>query len=181
MSEELQLLKEVADKLNTAGIPYMVSGSIAMIYYAQPRMTRDIDIVIALNRKDVGRFVKMFQGDFCVDEEMVISEVERRGMFNIIHNRFVIKVDFILQKEGEYDDVAFGRRVKNDIDGVPVSMITPEDLIIRKLLWGKDSYSELQKRDVKNMFEMCPNLDSAYIDKWVERLALKEYCDEARK
>jgi hypothetical protein len=47
MSEELEVLKIVAECLNTAAIPYMITGSMAMNFYAIPRMTRDIDIVVA--------------------------------------------------------------------------------------------------------------------------------------
>lgn len=48
MSEQLDVLKLVADRLQHAGIAYMISGSTAMNYYAQPRLTRDIDLVVAL-------------------------------------------------------------------------------------------------------------------------------------
>lgn len=44
VSDELDVLKLVATRFETAGIAYMVSGSVAMSFYAQPRMTRDIDI-----------------------------------------------------------------------------------------------------------------------------------------
>ena len=54
VSEELQVLKEVARRLDDAGIPYMVTGSIAANFYTVPRMTRDIDIVVELSdRKSV--------------------------------------------------------------------------------------------------------------------------------
>ena len=43
--EEIQVLKDVAGRLDRAGIPYMLSGSMAMHFYAAPRMTRDIDLV----------------------------------------------------------------------------------------------------------------------------------------
>ena len=43
MSDELEVLKILADRLEEAGIGYMVSGSIAANYYTIPRMTRDID------------------------------------------------------------------------------------------------------------------------------------------
>ncbi|HEV8672743.1 MAG TPA: hypothetical protein VGX21_01745 [Methylomirabilota bacterium] len=48
MSEELEVLKSVARRLDDLGIPYMVTGSMATSYYAVPRMTRDIDIVVEL-------------------------------------------------------------------------------------------------------------------------------------
>ena len=43
MSEELEVLKMVGDRLGEAGIGYMVSGSIAANYYTIPRMTREAD------------------------------------------------------------------------------------------------------------------------------------------
>ena len=70
MSQELEVLHMVTSRLAEAGIPYMVTGSIAMNYYAIPRMTRDIDIVIELSEEDVEETVRLFQGDFYVDREM---------------------------------------------------------------------------------------------------------------
>ena len=41
MSEQLDVLKLVAEQLHRADIAYMISGSMALNYYAQPRLTRD--------------------------------------------------------------------------------------------------------------------------------------------
>ncbi len=46
---ELLALQDVCRRLDDAGIAYMLTGSLAMSYYARPRMTRDIDLVIALD------------------------------------------------------------------------------------------------------------------------------------
>lgn len=46
MSTELVVLKDVCRRLEAGGIEYMLTGSMALIFYAQPRMTRDMDIVI---------------------------------------------------------------------------------------------------------------------------------------
>ncbi len=45
MNDVLDLLRIVTSRLDEADIPYVLSGSLALGYYAQPRMTRDIDIV----------------------------------------------------------------------------------------------------------------------------------------
>ena len=58
LSEELDVLKTVTRRLGDAGIPYMVTGSIAMNFYAVPRMTRDIDIVVELEISDTDPGVK---------------------------------------------------------------------------------------------------------------------------
>lgn len=174
MSEELDVLKEVAGKLNAAGLPYMLSGSVAMNFYAQPRMTRDIDIVIALDAQDIKKFIDLFKDDFYLDDETVKSEVHRLGMFNLIHNKFILKIDFIIQKDDEFSASAFGRRRNVNIDNTEVSIISAEDLILAKLNWGKESLSEMQLRDVGNIKNLVENLDSGYIDQWVERLGLQE-------
>lgn len=85
MSDQLNVLKIVAGRLADAGIPYMVSGSMAMNYYAAPRMTRDIDVVVELGPEDVTRFLALFEPDFYLDEEVVRSATTQRGFFNLIH------------------------------------------------------------------------------------------------
>ena len=47
MLGQIIVLKDVADRLEQAGIAYMITGSLAMNYYAQPRMTRDVRNLLA--------------------------------------------------------------------------------------------------------------------------------------
>jgi len=56
VSEELEVLKTVTQRLADASIPYMVTGSIAANFYTVPRMIRDIDIVVELSERDIGCF-----------------------------------------------------------------------------------------------------------------------------
>ena len=174
MSEELEVLKIVAKRLDSAKIVYMISGSIAANLYTVPRMTRDIDIVVELKRADLDRFVETFENDFLVDREMVKEEVGRNGIFNIIHKEFVLKIDFILRQLSLFQDTAFTRRQKVLIEGQPMWFISPEDLILAKLLWAKDSQSEMQLHDVRNIFRTSRNLDKTYIAKWIPQLGLEE-------
>jgi len=48
VTAELEVLQDATERLERAGIQYMLTGSIALSYYAQPRMTRDIDLVVEL-------------------------------------------------------------------------------------------------------------------------------------
>ena len=45
MNTELAIIADIAKKFNALGIPYMLTGSIAMNYYVEPRMTWDINVV----------------------------------------------------------------------------------------------------------------------------------------
>jgi hypothetical protein len=50
---EIDIVRDVSERFDRAHIPYMLTGSMAMNYYAQPRMTRDIDVLIAISSDDV--------------------------------------------------------------------------------------------------------------------------------
>ena len=83
MSEELEVLKTVSQRLHRAGIPYMITGSTAANFYAVPRTTRDIDIVIEIKKEDAGRISNLFKDEFFVDPETVREAADQRGMLKI--------------------------------------------------------------------------------------------------
>ncbi len=179
MSEELEVLKAVTGRLDGAGISYMVCGSIAANYYTTPRMTRDIDMVIELQPCDIDKFVGLFERDFYVDREMVAGEVSRQGMFNLIHNQSVVKIDFIIKKSSPYQQAEFSRRTRVLVGQSPMWFASLEDLIISKLIWAKDSHSEMQLRDVANLIGTVTNLNMEYIGRWIRELGLEQIFKEA--
>jgi hypothetical protein len=54
--------------------------------------------------------------------------------------------------------------------------VSKEDLIISKLWWAKDSHSELQLRDVKNL--LATGYDTAYVEDWTRELGLNNLLRE---
>jgi len=118
MLEELTVLREVCSKLEREDIPYMVTGSTAMNYYAVPRMTRDVDIVIDIKEKDIDRIVFAFKDDFYIDRKMVKQALMYRKMFNLIHKDYIVKVDFIIKKENEFAKVSFSRKRKVKVNNL---------------------------------------------------------------
>ena len=180
MNEQLIVLKLVAEQLNRADIAYMISGSTAMNYYAQPRLTRDIDIVVALRLEDAERVTNLFTADFYIDADAVRNAIVQHGMFNIIHYDYVMKVDFIVRKDTLYRHEEFARRSAVEIDGVAMWFVTAEDLLLSKLVWAADSHSELQLQDVRNLIRSVAHLDWAYIERWAAELMLDALLHEVR-
>src|SRR5262245_18834208 len=180
MNEQLTVLKLVTARLQSANIAYMISGSTAMNYYAQPRLTRDIDIVVALRLEDAERVTNLFAADFYIDAEAVRDAITRLGMFNIIHYDHVMKVDFIVRKDTAYRHEEFARRRAVDIDGVTMWLVTAEDLLLSKLLWAVESHSELQRQDVRNLLRAGSPLDWQYIERWAGELMLEGLLREVR-
>lgn len=83
--DQLSVLKLVTGRLDAAGIAYMVTGSIAAGHYGQPRMTRDIDVVVQLNPRDADRFVATLGEAFTGDADTIRSAIAQRSMFHVIH------------------------------------------------------------------------------------------------
>ena len=146
----------------------MISGSVAMNYYTIPRMTRDIDIVIELD--DIDSFYNNFKDEYYIDRAMIEDAIKNQYMFNIIHLKEVMKIDFIIKKNTEYRKIEFERRRMVNIEGLEVSIVSIEDLIISKLLWAKDSHSGLQINDVKNLLK--EKIDMEYVLKWMNILKI---------
>jgi hypothetical protein len=181
MSDELEVLKLVAARLEAAGIAYMISGSMAMNYYAQPRLTRDIDIVVELTPADTDRLQQLLTADFYCDRDTVRDAIARRDMFNAIHFDLAVKVDFIVRKATPYREIEFARRRSAVVAGVQVWLVSPEDLLLSKLFWAKDTRSELQLADARNLVASVPTIDWQYVERWASDLSVATLLDEVRR
>jgi hypothetical protein len=173
---EIDIVRDISHRFEQAGIPYMLTGSMAMNYYALPRMTRDIDVVIAIGPEDANRLVALFRPDYYVSEESIRESLIHQSIFNLIHQESVIKVDCIIRKGTEYRRAEFERRQRISILDFATFIVSKEDLIISKLFWAKDSHSEVQLRDVKNL--LATGYDATYLRRWTRELGLDTLLEE---
>ena len=170
MENELDILHDVSKRLESAGIEFMLTGSVAMNYYAQPRMTRDIDLVVALESDDAEIFAHLFETDYYLDRQSIRSAIARRGLFNLIHTESVIKIDCIVLKRDVYRQEEFSRRQQITLGDFQTWIVSREDLILSKLWWARDSHSEMQMRDVRNL--LTPDCDMGYIQSRAQTLGV---------
>jgi hypothetical protein len=168
------LLSEIVNALEAREIPYMVSGSLAMSAYTIPRMTRDIDIIIDVDREDIDKLVTIFDRNFYVNTNTVIEEIGRRGMFNAIDHRSGYKIDFVVKKNVPYRKLEFQRKKRATILGVEAWLVSPEDLVLSKIIWIQEIQSEKQKEDILNLLQN-PDLDLNYIKTWIKALNLSTF------
>jgi hypothetical protein len=173
---EIDIVRDVSRRFEQVGVPYMLTGSMAMNYYAQPRMTRDIDVVIAIAEKDIDRIVALFRPDYYVSEQSIRESLAHESIFNLIHNESVIKVDCIIRKNSAYRREEFDRRQKISILDFTTFIVSKEDLIISKLFWAKDSHSEIQLGDARNL--LATGYDAAYLRRWTRELELDNLLNE---
>jgi hypothetical protein len=180
MVTEIDVIRDLSQRLEQLGIPYMLTGSIAMNYYAEPRMTRDIDIVVELDISSLHQFIEILENDYYVPVDSVHDAIRDTTLFNIIHEESIIKVDFIVRKNSEYRMLEFKRRKQIRIGETPIYIVSKEDLILSKIHWARKSRSEMQKKDILNL--MNTGYDKKYVKKWALHLNVmdlyKEYVHE---
>lgn len=172
MNSELEVLLDVVARLEGAGIDYMLTGSVAMSIYAEPRMTRDIDIVVELARADAERVAGLFSPDYYVDADAVGSAIATHGMFNVFHLARLVKVDLIVPADDEFQRHEFRGRQRHLLGGRVVWVIGKEDLVLAKLLWAAPTGSALQLRDVQAL--VASGVDEAYLGAWSARLGVQD-------
>ena len=172
-------IRTVAGILEKAQVPYMLPGSLAAAYYATPRATQDVDVVIDTPKEGIERLVTcLLDSGFYVDRAAALSAWRTRTQFNAIDPDSGWKVDLIVRKDRAFSEVEFKRRERAEVLGLEVSLASLEDVILAKLEWAKMGDSELQRTDVVRLLERAGDqLDQEYVEAWVRELDLQSEWD----
>ena len=173
-------LKLILDALKAAKVEYLIGGAIAEWAWGEPRATQDLDIVINLPIKAVGRFSKELENrDMLVPADIILDALmeDRADIpLNAIHMHSGLKADLYLMRDGdELRESAFQRRLLVDY-GPPIGEVyvhSPEDMILYKLMYLGLSGQPKHARDIGAILKAKKDqLDYGYIDGWVDRLGL---------
>lgn len=171
----ISVFQDVLGRLESAQIEYMVVGSLSSIMYGEPRMTKDMDIVIDIQMKDVTKFENLFpaSGFYCPPPEVLRSEVVARGQFNLIHHDSGLKIDVILRKQSPHSIEEFQRRRKLSFaTGFDAFVASPEDVIVKKLEYYREGGSEKHLTDIRGVLAQT-EVDHDYLERWIKTLGLK--------
>ncbi|MDE0928192.1 MAG: hypothetical protein OSA06_05465 [Acidimicrobiales bacterium] len=178
---QYELLKKVIECLEKAEIDYMVAGSTASSLYGEPRMTRDIDVVVNPTPETIEVFVAVLSGaELYVGD--AVAAVAHQTMFNILDNASGWKIDLIIRKDRLFSETEFSRRQPVNFAGEKIFFATLEDTILAKLEWGQRSGSERQMGDVVAMLKANQkSVDHQYLDYWADNLGVTQALAEARQ
>lgn len=170
------IFRDLLRRLEGAGIPYMVVGSVASIVYGEARLTRDMDVVVDIRPEDTVRFAGLFDPVefYCPPVEVLRQEVVERGQFNLLHQESGLKIDVVLRKDTEHGREEFSRRARVPFwEGFDAFLASPEDVIIKKLAFYREGGSDKHLADVRGILAETA-VDKEYIGRWVNRLGLAE-------
>jgi hypothetical protein len=171
---EQELLLDCVRRLNTSGIVYMLTGSMASNAWGIPRTTHDLDFVIQLPPRQIPALVGAFAStDYYIDEASVHAAYKPPHQFNVIHVPSALKADFWLLRPVPFERTMFGRRIKDVWFGETIWLATAEDIILHKLYWNGITPSDRQLGDVAGVIHVQHGkLDEAYLRHWAAELGL---------
>lgn len=172
-----KFLNQIAGVLNELKIPYIVAGGLAVSVWGRPRHTADVDIVIELDsvrstKELISELKKIFPKSYS-DEDMAIDAYKRKSEFNLVEPEYGLKADFFVSNQSDLQRTQIQRGKDIEIDGKKVRFVSPEDLIISKLLWFREGQSTRQLEDIRSVVDIQEKLDQKYIDQWIEELDLQ--------
>jgi hypothetical protein len=127
-------------------------GALAVNYYSVPRLTHDADILVEMKPEHAQMVAEGLQSAYYVDADSMREAIASRGESNLIHLDTGFKIDLWILEDTEFDRLRFSRRAPGRVFGRSVFLSTPEDLILTKLVWFKQSDSQKHYVDAMGVY-----------------------------
>ncbi|MFO8011233.1 MAG: hypothetical protein R6U89_10550 [Dehalococcoidia bacterium] len=110
------------------------------------------------------------------DQDAITDAINHDGMFNLNNTSTEDKVDFRMLTDQPFDRSRFTRKYSEDVMGMKMVVTTPEDTILAKLNWARQSGgSEKQYTDALRVFEVqFEKLDIEYLKRWAKEPGIED-------
>jgi hypothetical protein len=175
---ENELLRDCLQRLNRAGVSYMLTGSMASNAWGIPRTTHDLDFVLQIPPSAIPALTQNFSDDYYIDPATIPAAFQPPYQFNVIHIPSALKIDFWMLRGVPFEREMFRRRLRYPILGEDAWICTPEDVILHKLYWHTITPSDRQLADVAGVMAVQKGkLDLTYLQKWASELQVKALFD----
>ena len=173
----MELIRLVTGALDAEGAAYAVTGSIASSIHGDPVTSLGVDIVTFLSPEQAARVAAGVAPRLYADCDMMRRAAAEHRMANVIDGASGLKVDISVLADSAYHREIMRRRVRiaHPETGNAFWVVSPEDTILMKLIWRKDSRSEKQWRNALSVAKtQGSQLDWTYLRSWARRQGVLE-------
>lgn len=181
----LEPFLEIVGRLSKLESPFVVSGGVQAIVYGEPRLTNDIDLVLALERREIPRLAELFPADSYYTPPIEVLEIEvsrsSRGHFNIVSHHSSARADVYLPGTGLLERWAIAERHFLEIQGVQFPFAPLEYSIVKKLEFYRQGLSDRHLRDLGALWRISgTKIDESLLLGFLSERGLSELWQRAK-
>jgi hypothetical protein len=171
----IKALQAIWNALRSMNIPAAVMGGLAMSLWKYPRATRDVDLLIGIETRQLDKILPQLQALGIRPKHS--PPIMPLGQMNIIQMLYEppeafmeVQIDLLLA-ETDYLRTALERRIPTQLPDISIetAVLTCEDLILHKLLAGR----LIDRADIAALLKFnLASLDRHYLVHWANQLQL---------
>jgi len=173
MTDLTVVIHQLVAVFDRLALPYAIMGGIAVRAHGIPRPTYDVDFTLAVPRdRLVGLFEVLENLGYTVPNQYVRGWVDEVGGMPLVKIRLYVEgrgidADMFIA-ETDFQQEVLARRIPAQVEGRRLDLVTPEDLILFKLIASRPR----DLSDVHDVLFTQGQLDEAYMRRWAEPLGV---------
>lgn len=163
----LQVLSDLAGWLESAHVPAMIVGGVAVSILGRPRATRDIDALAIMSEgKWPAALADAKKHGIVARIGEPLQFARRTRVLLLRHAESGIDIDIILGRL-PFEEEAIARSEFHDLGGVRVRLPQVEDLLIMKAVAQRPQ----DLRDIEGLLDVHPDANLERVREWVREFA----------
>ena len=178
-----ETLLRLIETLEVQEVPYALMGGMAVQVLAIPTPTYDIDLAVDVAAGELPGVLAALN-----DAGFTVPEAYSGGFMDSVHGMpkvhilafgsrgQSIEADIFLV-ETEFQKSAFGRRREGTLHDRAVWVLSPEDIVLFKLL----AWRYKDRAAIQNIMITCTEMDADYLRKWASNLEVADRLEQAQK
>ena len=173
----VDVVTRVCAELDRQGIRYALTGSVVSSVYGEPFASQDVDICVNMTENQARSLASALPMDFYRSDVGLVEAVRSRSMSNLVDIRTQLKLDLSVLADDPYFDRVMSRRqgVQLEAGSSKLWAVSPEDIVLMKLLWRKESRSSKQWENALSVMKVQRGkLDYSYMREWSEKLGIQD-------
>jgi len=161
MMNAAEVARRLASCFDEDKIPYGIGGALALGVWGVPRATKDVDVSVFVPVGELPRVLDSLErAGTLVDRAGAVRDVDRIGLFKGRLGGLI--VDVFLSEHPQYEEMRRRLRTVVDSDGHSLTFISPEDLCIHKVIFGRPR----DVADLESLFAVR-RIDTGYVRQWL--------------
>lgn len=128
--------EELFKKLNAHKIKYLVAGAYAVMYYSEPRFTKDIDVWIIPDLNDAAKTFEALKDFGAPLKDLTLNDLQNRKLIFQI-GVTPVRIDIMMDVPGVDFKNAWKNRKKTKFGKTPINVLGLADIILAKKTAGR--------------------------------------------